>query len=79
MGWNHRILAHTDGEDWFFQIHEVSYDKQGNPNSYTEQGVSVGADSIEGIVWILDKMKECLNKPILSAVDFPKEWNIKPK
>lgn len=74
MGWNHRILAHKDGDDWCFQIHEVYYDEQGNPNSYTSNPVGVSAESIEGINWTLDKMKECTNKPILSAENFPKEW-----
>lgn len=31
MCWNHRILAHKNGDDWFFQIHEVYYDETGKP------------------------------------------------
>ena len=73
MSWNHRILAHKDGEGMYFQIHEVYYDKGGNADSYTAKGVSVGAESLEGINWVLDKMKECTNKPILLADDFPNE------
>jgi len=74
MTWNHRVLAHKDGDDWYFQIHEVFYDKDNIPESYTKDGISVGAEDLEGITWVLDKMKECLNKPILSAENFPKEW-----
>lgn len=74
MSWNHRILAHKDDDDWFFQIHEVYYDDNGNPNSYTSNGVSVGGKSLEDINWALDKMKECVSKPILSTVNFPNEW-----
>jgi hypothetical protein len=74
MSWNHRILAHKDGDDWYFQIHEVYYDEKGQPSSYTENGVSIGSENIEGISWVLDKMKECVNKPILSVDDFPREW-----
>jgi len=73
MSWNHRILAHKDGDRMYFQIHEVYYDKDGNADSYTAKGVSVGAESLEGINWVLDKMKECTNKPILLADDFPNE------
>jgi hypothetical protein len=73
MSWNHRILAHKDGEGMYFQIHEVYYDKDGNADSYTAKGVSVGDESLEGINWVLDKMKECTNKPILLADDFPNE------
>lgn len=73
MSWNHRILAHKDGDGMYFQIHEVYYDKDGKPDGYTANGVSVGAESLDGINWVLDKMKECTNKPILLADDFPNE------
>jgi hypothetical protein len=73
MSWNHRILAHKDGDRMYFQIHEVYYDKDGNPDGYTANGVSVGAESLDGINWVLDKIKECTNKPILLADDFPNE------
>ena len=76
MSWNHRILAHKDGDETYYQIHEVYYDKNGNPESYTANGVSVGAESLEGINWVLDKMKECVNKPILSIEDFPNEYKL---
>jgi hypothetical protein len=75
MSWNHRILAHKAREDWFFQIHEVYYEKNGIPYGYTKDGVSVGAESVEGIHWVLDRMRECANKPILSAENFPNEWS----
>jgi len=73
MSWNHRILAHKDGDGMYFQIHEVYYDKDGKPDGYTANSVSVGAESLDGINWVLDKMKECTNKPILLADDFPNE------
>ena len=75
MGWNHRILAHEDGELMYFQIHEVYYNKEGNPNGYTTNGVSVGGDTIKSITWTLNKMKECRAKPVLFAGDkFPNEY-----
>lgn len=74
MGWNHRVLAHKDGDDYYFQIHEVYYDENGIPNSYTANGVSVGGESLEAINWVLYKMRECINKPILSKENFPHEW-----
>ncbi len=73
MSWNHRLLAHKDGEDYYYQIHEVYYDEKGKPNGYTERGISVGGDNLEGVNWVLDRMRECLNKPILSVDNFPKE------
>ncbi len=70
MGWNYRILSHKDGNEMYFQIHEVYYDEEGKPNSYTANGVSVWSDNLDGINWILDKMKECAIKPILTPDDF---------
>lgn len=77
-GWNHRLIAHEDGDDIFYQIHEVYYNKDGFPESYTEKGVSVGGNTIEGINWVLDRMRECIDKPILWANEkFPDEFNMK--
>jgi len=74
MGWNHRILAHEHKYEVYLQIHEVYYNEEGVPNSYTKNGVSVGAENVEAIKWVLDKMKECVDKPILSVNNFPKEY-----
>ena len=46
MSWNHRVLAHKDGDEMYLQIHEVYYDKDGKPNGYTANGVSVGLSLI---------------------------------
>jgi len=79
MSWNHRVLAHKSdiGEDMYLQIHEVYYDEGGKPNGCTKDGVSVGADNIEDMNWVIGKMKECLDKPILLADDFPNEYIVK--
>jgi len=72
--WNFRVLAHKEGEDVLLQIHRVYYDEQNKPVAYSEKGVEVYSESVEGIEWVLNKMKECLTKPILSAKDFPNEY-----
>lgn len=75
MGWNHRVLAHKYREEVYLQIHEVFYDENGIPNGYTAEPITIGAEDIKGIRWTLNKMKECLKKPILWAGDdFPKEY-----
>jgi hypothetical protein len=76
MSWNHRILAHEQhGDEPYFMIHEVHYDKDGNPEAYTEKGVPVGGNSIKDITWVLNKMLACRKKPILSAgKNFPTEY-----
>lgn len=78
MGWNHRVLKHKYENNVYYKIHEVYYDKNGIPDGYTKDGTSVESDSVEGIKWTLDKMQECLSKPVLSAENFPEEVSIKP-
>ena len=71
--WNHRVLASNEEGYLYYQIHEVYY-TDGIPTSYTKNAVSIGCGEIEGLLWTLDSMKECIKKPILWAGDkFPKE------
>jgi hypothetical protein len=73
--YNHRILATQYKDEIDFTIHEVYYDDNGIPNGYTESGVPVSSDSIEGIKWVLERMTECVNKPILWSQDrFPEVY-----
>jgi len=74
MGWNYRVLALKDGDYWYFQIHEVYYDKDGKPNGYSANCVGVGSSSLKDLEFVLDQMEECLSKPILSYDNFPEEW-----
>lgn len=75
MGWNHRILASEQDGETYLEIHEVHY-KKDKPVSYTANAITVGAEDLKGITWVLDKMKECMKKPILWKGDkFPNEYN----
>ena len=77
MSWNRRVLAHETNDEVYFQIHEVYYDKDGNPDGYAVDGTTVGGESLESISWVLEEMTKCLNKPILSVNNFPKEYERK--
>ena len=80
MGWNHRVLAKEfifeNGEkEIYFDIHEVYYDADGKPDGYTKNPILVGGENIKDIKWTLNKMKECLKKPILWGNDkFPEVY-----
>jgi len=65
MSWNHRVMKMKDGEDDFYQIHEVFYDIEGNVESYTKNGVTVGGNNIEEVKWVLREMLAALDKPVL--------------
>ena len=79
MGWNHRILAHEQHGEVYFQIHEVYYNEDGVPNGYTKNPIHVGGESLKAITWTLNKMKESRSKPILFAGDkFPQIYSGRP-
>lgn len=70
MTWNHRVMRHESGPIGFcddgcwYGIHEVYYDEQGNVDGYTKDALVTG-DNIEDLKWALQKMLECLEKPVL--------------
>lgn len=76
MSWNHRILAHEFPDGTIeLHIHEVYYDKHGVPDGCTKNPISIGAEDIDGMNWQLEKIKECLEKPIIYFGDkFPQEY-----
>lgn len=78
MGWNYRVMANPplqpEGEI-YLEIQEVYYaeDNDNNPNGY--RPAHIGGDNLKEIGWTLDRMKECLKKPILWCGDrFPEEY-----
>lgn len=73
MGWNYRVLAHKHIGTVYFKIHEVYYN--GEPDGYSEDGATIGAENLDDIRWKLDRMIEALAKPILMAGrEFPNEY-----
>ncbi len=75
MSWNHRVLAHKyESGEIEFNIHEVHYEGD-VPVAYTKKPIPVLGESLKSLRWTLNKMKECLKKPVLWAGDeFPKEF-----
>jgi hypothetical protein len=66
MSWNYRVVKSKDddGEE-YFAIHEVYYNKDGSIKLMTEEPVSVGSDTAEGIKWVLQKMVDSLKEEVL--------------
>ena len=76
MSWNHRILAHKNNGDVYFQVHLVYYmDKI--PILYSPNPVTVGSDTLKGIKWTLNKMQAAVKKHVLWADEkFPNECEV---
>ena len=77
MSWNHRVLASQYKDGIYLRVHEVYYDKDLVPDSYTAEPVTIGSEDFTGVKWTINKMKECLKKPILWGGErFPQECKI---
>ncbi|MEK9735733.1 MAG: hypothetical protein VW239_00255 [Candidatus Nanopelagicales bacterium] len=46
MSWGYRILRH-DGDETVYAMHEVYYDKDGNPNGWAEKAMYVADSAVE--------------------------------
>jgi hypothetical protein len=79
MAWNHRVLANKISDDCtLFSIHEVHYDTNGKPRSYTSEAIDVTSYTPKDLKWILKQMRKCLKEPILwSGEKFPKKYKKK--
>lgn len=78
MTWNYRLCKETvnySGESFeSFTVREVYYDEDNRISSVSSDPVDIVADGIDGITWMLDKIKESLSKDVLdlNSLDF---WN----
>ena len=73
MTWNHRVIRrkYETGEE-YFAIHEVYYDDNGKPNGVTALPIAIFEDSVEDLAITIERVKECLSKPLLDYdKDFP--------
>lgn len=77
--WNYRVIEFVtpsgiagQPDDVWRAVHEVFYDKEGNPTSYGENPAAVGWDMPDGDpLALLDRMREAITKPVLSEQNFP--------
>ena len=65
--WNHRVMKHekADGDDDWYQIHEVYYDSKREPDSWTKEGIKPGGNTLEDLRDELIRMLEATEKEIL--------------
>ena len=66
MSWNYRVMKSKDGEDDWYQIHEVYYDEDNNVNGWTKNGATVGGNTIDEVRSSLKLMLASLNKEALN-------------
>jgi hypothetical protein len=67
MRWNHRIIkdvCQVTGET-YLEIHEVYYNDNDIPNAATKNPITISGENLTSLIWTVDKIKECLGKPML--------------
>jgi hypothetical protein len=67
MSWNHRVMKRVefDGDDDWYQIHEVYYNSKQEPGSWTKEGITPGGNTLEELRDELTRMLEATEKEIL--------------
>ena len=81
MTWNYRLILHKEaktGEEWI-GLHEVYYDKNGKPHSWTINPISFVCDAEEGpengIVRALEMaLSGARDKPMLIESELMADW-----
>lgn len=70
MSWNYRVLRHSHksmhGDEHYYSIHEVYYEKDGSIHAWSANPVSVGGETFAEIHAELDRMRNALNRPVLT-------------
>lgn len=73
MSWNYRILAKEENGELYYNVHEVYYEN-GLPRGYSANAANVCGETVKGLKWAINRMKEATNKPVLWYGDkFPQE------
>ena len=66
MSWNYRVMKSKDGEDDWYQIHEVYCDEYNNVSGWTKNGATVSGNTIDEVRSSLKLMLASLNKEVLN-------------
>ncbi len=75
MSWDYRVIEFVDPSgDLWRGIFEVFYDERGRPRQYSENPACVQSSDSDGnekaLEWVLDRMREALEKPVLVEQNF---------
>lgn len=77
MSWNHRVCAKkcNQDEEVLFSVRSVYYDKDGNPDAFSNTPETLGSfEDIEGLEWTIDMIKKAFEKPVIDLDNFPNEY-----
>jgi len=71
MTWNYRIIRSQDPDgSECFALHEVYYDGEGRPETYTERPCGFVGESPEAVRGALEMALAAFTEPVLTEADF---------
>ena len=65
MSWNHRLMRHKEDGEEYLEMHECYYNKAGQITRWTTNSVTPGSETVKGVNWNLNRMREAVKKPVL--------------
>ena len=70
MTWNYRVIRHKepDGE-YYYQVHEVYYDNQGEINGWSTNASIVYGDSYQDLRHDMLMHRKAFDKPVLEEFE----------
>ena len=75
-GWNYRVIKtyYKDYKEWSYGVHEVFYDKKGNPILVSVDEIGCHAGSLREIKKDLKLYVAAFDKPVLDMKIFEKKY-----
>lgn len=70
QSWNYRVVKRLENGEWTYSIHETYYSAQKKEEAITESPVQVSAETLADLRWVLERMLQALDKPLLNYDDF---------
>jgi hypothetical protein len=70
MSWNYRIVKKESEDSLGYGVYEVYYDESGKAMLCTENPISMEEETLNGLEFVVSKIKIAINMPILRYEDF---------
>lgn len=70
MSWNYRLVRYPDPiHGSFYLVEEVYYDEGGKPNGRTQHGAKVGSETPEGVLEVLEVIRQDIERSPIMEYD----------
>lgn len=70
MSWNNRIMRRKTDHGYYYSIHEVFYDDEGQINGWTHEGICAGGETVEDLIGMLEMQLNDIKKSQYKILDY---------